>query len=165
MPLVYESPPANGALRQGEILKNVFDHRSVSPAVRLPENKVEYHQYSHEYVIVLTNDCDLDLEYRERNNIPGPGENGRIPQYRLLAYLLLCDVYAEETLKAERRGQQGSAAGMNSQEWRRVTQNQDERYHCFEEAEIVIIRAQSYPDSPLIFLKLVRSLLQVFTRE
>jgi hypothetical protein len=151
VPLIYEVAPGSGALRQGEILADVWDHRVAQPPVEIPERSFEVHSTLHHLVIVMTAVCDLDQDFKARFREPGGGQGLDAPlaldeeHPGLVANVLLCDVYQEESLRL--RG----GTHIKTDIWRRIKQNQDERYHHFEPPSIEEPPQAELPDLYLDF--------------
>ncbi|MDP2673713.1 MAG: hypothetical protein Q8Q00_02265 [Dehalococcoidia bacterium] len=118
MPLIYEPPPNSGPLRQGEILADIYEHRPLYPAAALAEDStIEFRSYYHRLAIVMTPDCDLEWDCQARSETDEAEESDH-PQ--LLPHVLLCDVYGTSEIRQRVAG---------SDVWKRIQQNQDERYH------------------------------------
>ncbi len=127
MPFSYEPPPDSGPLRQGEILANVWEHRASHHASAPDDDRdAVVHSFLHPRVIVMTADCDLDQDFNVRFS------DGRLEEplevfkrdygdSALLPHLLLCDLYDESEIR--------SKIARGSEVWRRILQNQNERYH------------------------------------
>lgn len=122
--MIYDPPPLEGALLQGEILEDVWEHRALTTAPP-EEGNVPLQSLLHPLAIVLTAVCDLEQDYNARFlEEAEPSENDP----RLVAYVLLCDLFNENEIR--------SRIPPGSQFFKRVRQNQDARYHCLLEAEI-----------------------------
>lgn len=149
MPFIYDESPLWGPLRQGEILVDVWEHVADLSSRRVAAGEpARVHPIHHELMIVMNAECDLlwDAMARfQRTEPPLPaGQEDR----SLVPYLLACDLYREEQV----RGQIGG-----SDIWRRVRQNQDERYHRLTAAEIGRPSVGQLPDLYMDFKK-VRAL-------
>ena len=62
----YELPSIDSSIRQGEILTNVIQYK---PDLELVSNFEELSNFvaiQHSFVIIVTQDCDLDWDYRAR---------------------------------------------------------------------------------------------------
>lgn len=81
----------------------------------------------HPFVIVMTADCDLLWDFRARP-ATDPGAAA------LLLSVIVCDLYEGPVLRQRFTGA--------SDLWRRVSQNQDERYHHLNSAGIVDSESQ-----------------------
>jgi hypothetical protein len=116
VPFKYVQPPTSGELRQGEILADVFEYKPKDPVdCRAARTSIEVEPISHAYAIVVTQDCDLLSDFTRRSS-------KELEHPNILHHLLLCDMFKEEEIRS--RLPQGSDI------WKRVKQNQDERYHC-----------------------------------
>jgi len=86
------------------------------------EEPVEVTPITHELVVVLTQDCDLEQDYKRRQT----SQQGSLPN------VLLCDVYLAEVLRAtlQRQDQLGR------QDWKKgVAQNQKDRFHYLQRVQ------------------------------
>jgi hypothetical protein len=111
----YARSEAGSSLRQGEILTNFKQYQLDVEQLRL-ENVVAV-EILHPYVIVLSQDCDLDQDYRRRAQ--GAQDN-------LLASVIFCAVTpADQDFRKD--------IGLDSKEWKRFKQNQDPRLHYLRE--------------------------------
>jgi hypothetical protein len=72
-------------------------------------------------VVLITQDCDLMNDYRERSS-------GKHDHRNILRYLILLDLFEEADIR--------DPQVFGSKEWRKVKHNQDERYHCLPTAII-----------------------------
>jgi hypothetical protein len=107
----YAKSDASGALRQGEILTNFTQYEIDVQHLRLGEIVVA--PITHPYVIVLSQDCDLDQDYRRRSR----GE-----QDDLLTSVTFCALTpADQDFRKD--------VGLASNEWKKFKQNQDPRRH------------------------------------
>ena len=105
MPFTYGDPPDDGSLRQGEILRNVIEYQPTATTSPIPIQPL-----THPLVVAMTNGCDLEREFEAR------GGGSASPS----AHVLLCDLHDEVVMRPRFTG---------SKLWKRVRQNQDERYH------------------------------------
>ena len=104
-------PAVTGSLRQGEILSHLTQIKlDVSS---LGHDMPVVVRVEHPYAIVITQDCDLDWDFRARE---GDGK-----EEKLVPSVLLCQMMTA----AELRGSEG----MNSSRWSNVKINKNERYH------------------------------------
>lgn len=106
---IYERIVPEGQLRQGEIISELRHYK-------LDVNSIESEQpvfdcETHPYAVVMSQDCDLDWDYRARNGLANEG--------KLLPSVLFC--VADAALDARPNVEPGL--------WKKVTQNKDERYH------------------------------------
>ena len=103
------------------------------PPVEVGEGtSVEVHPVEHPLMMVMTAVCDLeqdfnirfpDLQHRE-DPAPAPIDEGHP---NVVPHSLLCEAYPHDQIRPRIKG---------SDIWRRIEQNQDERYHRFPEAQI-----------------------------
>jgi hypothetical protein len=133
-------------LRQGEIIENLIELGPRTP----PEQTIDGRQTAeidiiyHPYAIVVSQDCDLYWDYRARQ--------GEAQDDKLLRHVLFCDLFGQAEIRVRSR--------LGSEGFKRVRQNQDERYHCLAEAPIYGIE-QSLPELYADF-KAISSLSVVF---
>lgn len=136
MPREFAAPDAQGPIRQGEVLFNVWEHRSRSAAIELEEGSdLAMESFHHPYVVVVSPECDLLHDFAARfpddYNFVIDGMEKRFrdnPDRYLINHTLLCEAYNEATIRTP---------DMRSDIFRRVKQNQDERYHHIGPAPIV----------------------------
>lgn len=133
MPLRYEDPPS-WALRQGEILGELWEHRPIAAVASLGADEMPSIQsLLHPRVIVMTADCDLIQDFAVRFNDERPGNYEGILERdqahsTLLPYVLLCDMYEATDIRS--RTPPGSEA------WRRIDGNHNQRYHRLAAAAV-----------------------------
>ncbi len=132
MPLSYEASQAAGELKQGELLRGVWEHRAQYPAIQPPEEPIDLNSLQHPLVIVTNPACDLLHDFRARfpnqqaREALGPAlEDENLPA--IVPHLLLCDAYEENQIRGRIPG---------GDIWRRIGSNQDERYHHLVAAAI-----------------------------
>lgn len=122
MPLCYK-PPNSPYLRQGEIIEGLFELQIQIPS----ESTIDLNQpakldrIDHPYSIVVSQDCDLEWDYKARQ--------GEAPEGKLLAQVLFCALFSEDELRRDR-------GKLTNELFRRVERNQDERYHHLAAAPI-----------------------------
>lgn len=113
------------SLRQGEILTNVTQYKptNINPKL-LEENLLEVDPIIHPYAIIVTQDCDLDWDYRARfNESQNPEQN----QPKLLNSIILCEIDTAEEIRNI-----SDKNIMNSKEWELVKSHRHERFYFFE---------------------------------
>ncbi len=77
----------------------------------------------HDLVIVMSQDCDLEQDYKRRQ----AGEVATLPN------VLFCDVYSAEILRAKVQ----ALEQLGRQDWKkRIAQNQHERFHYMQRVEL-----------------------------
>lgn len=115
-------PPNSPYLRQGEIIEGLFELQIQIPS----EPSIDLNQpakldrIDHPYSIVVSQDCDLEWDYKARSE--------EASEDKLLTHVLFCALFTPDETK--------SRSGKMSQLWKRVIQNQDERYHHLDEAPV-----------------------------
>jgi hypothetical protein len=128
--LIYDSPPSEGPLRQAEIVRDLVEHRTVS-AQGGEGGQVDYLVVHHALAVVMSQDCDLEQDFAVRfpegADPPDVEDAERHPN--ALSHVLLCDAYGVEEIRA-------LVPNFGSKDWRRVSKNQNERYHSLEAAPI-----------------------------
>lgn len=135
MPFRYHASPADGPLLQGEIVGPLWEHQSTAPPTKREEGEgIPYVSIRHSRMIVMSQDCDLDQDFavrflteEARRSYDPPNDDVDVDA-KSVSHVLLCDVYEEAEIRP--RGPKGS------DNWRRVKQNQDERYHHLDPAQI-----------------------------
>ena len=137
-------PPSSGALRQGEILSEVWEYRVDFPSVKLPSHytvqPIEYPR-----LIVMAADCDLLWDYESRQRI-GRNEVDESNENSILPHILLCRAYEQAEIRNTR-------PTINSSIWQRISKNQDERYHHLNAADVGGDPTNNLPDLYLDFKK------------
>lgn len=86
-------------------------------SLRRGDGEIEVEERFHPLAVIVTQDCDLTWDYEAR----------RIEQqssHKLLPNILLCELWKADDL----RGRQAIVSNI----WKRIRQNQDERYHCLQ---------------------------------
>lgn len=110
-PIYY---PANrdGPLRQGDMLSNL-----VQLHIRLDtvgNEEVVVLRKVHPYAVVLSQDCDLEQDFKNRN----AGRQGSLPN------VLFCEVETPDTLRGK--------LDFGSKEWKQAVQNKNERFQFLQ---------------------------------
>lgn len=115
------APSGSGAsLRQGEILSNVIRIQLNLEFLGKQERRVD--DVKHDYAVVLTQDCDLEQDFKARQGINKPD--------KLLRNVFFCRIVAAQQLRG--------TEGINSDIWRRISQNKDERYHFLQKIDAAL---------------------------
>ncbi len=129
---------STGALRQGEILSHV-QQTYLDPATLRSPDSLNIDVRTHAWVVVLTQDCDTDWDYRARQDLDGiEGHNKEVPN------VLLCEALTQDELRARPQ--------IKSDIWRRIRDNQDERFHALPEIPARLDReGEGVPDLILDF--------------
>jgi hypothetical protein len=108
-PAIYMPSVAGEALSCCEILSGVMQHRKSFQSLHAPEPELE--TITHPQCIVISQDCDLEQDFKVRQNNP---EASPLPN------VLLCQVSFADDLRGN------VAPGKDI--WKRIIQNKDERY-------------------------------------
>jgi len=118
----YGSAPESGALRQGEILSEVWEHRPELPAAEALTitTHAEHRSARHALVVILTQDCDLEQDYTARFHSGDFAPDTEETHPKLLPHILLTDLLTEAELRSRLPG---------SDILKRAKTNADERYH------------------------------------
>jgi hypothetical protein len=129
--LIYQPPPSKGALRQGEILGPLWDHRPIAPAIELARGRsVAIASSPHPLRVVLSPDCDLLWDFEARFEIPEDSRDeepfDRHPN--AVTDVLVCDLFSHPQMRSRFKDKR--------EVWRRIDQNQDERYHRLQAAPV-----------------------------
>jgi hypothetical protein len=135
VPFAYDVPPQFGALRQGEILTGICEYRPrLAPIAQTHQTGVDVVPIHHPYMIIMTADCDLDWDFKARFANQQAEEfydDEVILQHEalpaIIPHILLCEVYDSAAVRARVPA---------SDIWKRIRQNQDERYHYFQATSI-----------------------------
>ena len=109
-------------LKQGEIINNLFELKLLIPQrITIDVNQgVQVEQSIHPYAIVVSQDCDIEQDYKARLH--------EVPEDKLLTHLLFCALFTQEEIRRRNN--------LKADQWKRIRQNQDERYHYLVEAPI-----------------------------
>jgi len=146
VPLIYDGPLHDGPLRQGEILAGVSEYR-VLPN---PPGGYLVGEIAHPLVVALSADCDLVQEHVARLTLgspPGEVQPEQEADGRIVPHVIVCDLFNEETVRGR--------PGLNSDLFRRIRRNQDERYHTLPDPR----SAQTPPDArPQLFIDFRKAL-------
>ena len=116
---IYRAVVANVDLRlfQGEIISNLLrlrlDLASLGTSAPVMQKEV------YEYAILLTQNCELDQDFKARNAKNKPD--------KLIPNMLFCQLSTAEQLS-------GTVGG--SDIWKRVRQNKDERYQFLQKVDV-----------------------------
>ena len=109
--------------RQGEIVNNLFELKlqiTGQKSIDDVRKDAKFDPIVHQYVIVVSQDCDLEWDYKARL--------GHAPEGKLLTHILFCALFTQAEVR--------SRSGLKHELWKRARQNQDERYHRLDEALI-----------------------------
>ena len=115
----YVRREAGQRLAQGDILRDfIYQVASVS------EGKVKSSEFTFPYVVLLSQDCDLEWDFKNRTE---PKDN----QDKYLHYILLCPAYLAEQLKSgiHLNDLELTMKIIGRDKWGDVKTNQNQRYH------------------------------------
>jgi hypothetical protein len=115
---IYQPSVKNISLRQGEILTNVVQYFPVSSEEPQVLGEPSFDVIVHPYAIVVTQDCDLDWDYRAR-------QEGGSQSTKLLNSVILCEIATAQEVRA-------SGGTMNGNEWNLVKTQRHERFYFLE---------------------------------
>ncbi len=117
---IYQLPDKNTSLRQGEILTGVVQYNPVIDELSQQTQELSFEPVIHPYAIVITQDCDLDWDYRARHT-------QEVQLSKLLNSVVLCEIAtAKEVRDIEDK------KVMNAGEWNFVKSHRHERFYFFE---------------------------------
>lgn len=108
---VYAQSLATGPLRQGEIISELRRAKLAIASVG-NENSPLVNFENHPYAVVLTQDCDLDLDLKARN--------GQVKVDKMVPDVLFCIAVTADELK--------NSQGMTSRIWDQIGVHGHERY-------------------------------------
>lgn len=114
----YLPSPSAAALRQCEILSDLYLYTLAPESFAPGSNPPLVLPIHHPFVIILSQDCDLELDYMARTQSSPVGED------KLLPSVLFCEMTTAESLAGRNN--------MNSTIWQKIRQNKDERYQFLE---------------------------------
>jgi hypothetical protein len=118
---IYAPTVEGEPLRQGEVLTGVIQRRRSFRS--LSSETPEMEEIRHPYVIVVTQDCDLEQDHRARTSAESPA----IPIEKLMPNILFVQAVTWQELIA------GLPKGKDIM--KRVMQNKDERYQVIEQID------------------------------
>ena len=117
---IYSRSPQEGALRQSEILSNL-----IQPKLRLDSifggEEVIVDDFSHPWVMVMNQDCDLELDFLART-----GSITNNASDKLIPSILFCEIMTADQL---------FSAIENSSIWKQAKQNNHARYQFLQKVE------------------------------
>jgi hypothetical protein len=113
---IYQSSLINSAIRQGEILTGVVQYNPVIDEISIESQELTFTPILHPYTIIITQDCDLDWDYKARKINSNPD--------KLLNSIILCEIGLAQTVR--------STDGANRKEWELVVSHRHERFYFFE---------------------------------
>ncbi|MGB3494679.1 MAG: hypothetical protein WBA57_18270 [Elainellaceae cyanobacterium] len=113
---IYKASDQGFSLRQGEILTGVVQYNPVINEISKESQELSFTPIIHPYAIVITQDCDLDWDYKARGVNSNPA--------KLLNSIVLCEIGTAESIR--------STDGVNRKEWELVVAHRHERFYFFE---------------------------------
>lgn len=120
--------PSGEAIRQGEILTGVRAYQVVAQEMRDEPQTGDDSQFiesiRHPYAVVLTQDCDLAQDFRDRRALSSAEEFKK--SHRAIPTIFLLEVSTAMELKHDPRRY------LNSKEMQQVVRNNHLRYHFIE---------------------------------
>lgn len=119
---MFSPSPADGALRQGEVVSDVIQVHVRTGSLAQDAADLDLEEKIHPYALILTQDCDLDWDFKARAAEPQDQGQENKRQAKMVPNILLCELTTTEALRPRLAG--GDVL-------KRVRNNQDERYHCF----------------------------------
>ena len=122
--IIYQLPDQNSSLRRGEILTNVCQYRPIASDLSPDSEELSFTRTIHSYVMVVTQDCDLDWDYKKRTLRDSTASS--ILNSKLLNSVLLCEVGSAEEIK------NSSDHGISSKIWNLIKSHRHERYYFLE---------------------------------
>jgi len=130
---IYQSSIKNSSLRQGEILTNLVQYTPILSEISGDSEELPFAPIIYPYAIVVTQDCDLDWDYKAR-------KNNNVPPSKLLNSVILCEVETAESVrnitKIPERKNTEEKNFMNSEAWNLVKTQRHERFYFFERIPI-----------------------------
>lgn len=133
MSLTYQRPDLGGSLRQGEILKDVWELRPRDPAGEPAEDSVpKIEPIYHPLAIIVAAACDLEQDFKVR--FPAAADDPpRTPEalelrHETIPYITICTLFTEEEIR--------KARNLNYERFKLVRQNDNPRYHKLRHGRI-----------------------------
>ena len=117
---IYSISEAEGPLRQGEILSNLEQYNLVVSSIDDPTPQVA--PKKHPWVIVLSQDCDLDQDFKQRFQ----KASYPIKHFPLIPNILFCEVSEASKIRSSPGGE------INAKIWTSIKQNNNIRYEFLE---------------------------------
>ena len=149
MALQYDSPQS-GAIRQGEILRDIWEHLPQYPPIESqPNQSFSVDSTHHELVVVMSPDCDLDWDFKARFPDAQSQVELRTPERvsespKAIPYIFLAKLFLYEGIRSRI-----VSSGMKE----RIQKNQEERFHHLKEASIGDSDVDQLPDLYIDFKK------------
>jgi hypothetical protein len=96
---VFSPSPAEGVLRQGEIVSDVTQVHLRAESLGPEAGEVDLEEKVHPYALILTQDCDLDWDFKARATHPADQGQENKRQAKLVPNILLCELTTTEVLR------------------------------------------------------------------
>jgi len=114
---------------QGDIFKDI----EINVAIEIVNSVIDVKQINFPYVVVMTQDCDLEQDFNNR-------KNSNKNQRNCLLSILLCPAFRSDDLKDgdHFKDIEMNCTGLNSSLWRPIRKNQDKRYHFLDKGNFEI---------------------------
>lgn len=132
---IYKKSPKHGALRQGELVSNLIQVLVDLKTLTKNSDDLSVLEKHHPYAIVVTQDCDLEQDYKARL------QKDETKRHRLLRSILFCEVYTEHYLNdypLDEIKKKGTTRN-------NIIKNKDERFHFFKPfPKHMIYKGQGY---------------------
>jgi hypothetical protein len=125
----YYRKPATDRILQGDILRDIsfkFEWTLINPSQTQAERKYKtIEEYTLQYSIVLSQDCDLDEDFEDRKGDGADGHDAYIPS------ILICHAFPALELKegAHLKDFGYNMKYKNKHEFNYIKTNRDPRYH------------------------------------
>ncbi len=108
-----------GRLRQGQILRNLYEYVPTGPATA--DGIAEVTMVQHPLLVVISPECDLVSDYEARNRDSSSTSGQPQSNSNLLEHIQCCKLFEEGDIRRPH--------GINSAAWSFVKSNRLERYH------------------------------------
>ena len=118
---IYQASSNKASLRQCELLTGVLQFNPITKELSKDwqEEGISVTSIIHPYSIVVTQNCDLDWDYKVRQSDE--------PTTKLLNSVVLCEVSLAQDVRNI-----SNKLGMNSTTWGNIKTHKHERYYFFE---------------------------------
>lgn len=123
---IYKASDSKSPLRQGEILTNITQYKPTNFNDE-SSTDIDFQPLIHPYAIIVTQDCDLDWDYKARFN---DDQKLEISSPKFLNSIILCEIDTAEKIRKieETKGKKL----LNSRDWNLVSSHRHERFYFFE---------------------------------
>lgn len=122
--VIYQLPDIKASLRRGEVLTNVHQDKPDASELSLDTKEISFKRIIHPYTIVITQDCDLDWDYKKRFLDDEAGS--KILPSKLLNSVLLCEVGTAQEIRNSKDHK------IDSKTWNLIKSHRHERYYFLE---------------------------------